>query len=329
MNGLSRAALRALTLGALLAIAGSSVAQQAYPNRTVRLIVPYVPGGAVDPQARLIATRLSERFKQQVIVDNRGGGNTVIGTDVVAKSAPDGYTLLWVAPAFVTTPSLLKQLPYDNIKDFEPVATVSRTRMVLVLNTAVPANNLKELIALAKAKPGQLNYASSGVGTGPHLAGELFNIEAGVKTQHIPYKGSGQLVPDLIAGEVQMSFQGVVTVISHIKNGRLKAIVVGGETRVPALPQVPTFAEAGLPGYDRKDSWHGIVAPAGTPKVIVEKLSTEIRRIVAAPDIQAQLANQGLDPFISNPGETAALIKADIARIGAIIKTANIQLENQ
>ena len=320
--------MRILSLIAALVFAASAMAQQAYPNRPVRLVVPYVPGGAVDPQARMIATKLSERFRQQFLVDNRGGGNTVIGTEVVAKAPADGYTLLWVAPAFVTTPSLLKQLPYDNIKDFDAVATVSRTRMVLVLNLAVPANNLKELIALAKAKPGQLNYASSGVGTGPHLAGELFNIEAGVKTQHIPYKGSGQLVPDLIAGQVQMSFQGVVTVISHIKSGRLKAIVVGGETRVPALPQVPTFVEAGLPGYDRKDSWHGIVAPAGTPKAIIDQLSTEIRRILAAPDMQVPLANQGLDPFISTPAETAALIKADIARIAGIIKTANIRLEN-
>jgi len=320
--------MRILSLIAALIVAGSATAQQAYPTRPIRLVVPYVPGGAVDPQARMIATKLSEIFKQQFIVDNRGGGNTVIGTEAVAKSPPDGYTLLWVAPAFVTTPSLLKQLPYDNIKDFDAVATVSRTRMVLVINPAVPANNLKELIALAKAKPGQLNYASSGVGTGPHLAGELFNIEAGVKTQHIPYKGSGQLVPDLIAGQVQMSFQGVVTVISHIKAGRLKAIVVGGETRVPALPQVPTFAEAGLPGYDRKDSWHGIVAPAGTPKPIIDKLSTEIKRILTAPEIQGGLANQGLDPFVSTPAETAALIKADIARIGSIIKTANIRLEN-
>ncbi len=320
--------MRILSLIAALVFAASAMAQQVYPNRPVRLVVPYVPGGAVDPQARMIATKLSERFRQQFLVDNRGGGNTVIGTEVVAKAPADGYTLLWVAPAFVTTPSLLKQLPYDNIKDFDAVATVSRTRMVLVLNLAVPANNLKELIALAKAKPGQLNYASSGVGTGPHLAGELFNIEAGVKTQHIPYKGSGQLVPDLIAGQVQMSFQGVVTVISHIKSGRLKAIVVGGETRVPALPQVPTFVEAGLPGYDRKDSWHGIVAPAGTPKAIIDQLSTEIRRILAAPDMQVPLANQGLDPFISTPAETAALIKADIARIAGIIKTANIRLEN-
>ena len=312
----------------LIAVAVPAAAQQAYPARPIRLVVPYPPGGATDPQARMLATKLAEKWGQQILVDNRGGGNTVIGTEMVAKSPPDGYTLLWVAPAFVTTPSLLPKLPYDNVRDFAAVATISRTRYVLVLHPSVPANNLQELIALAKAKPGQLNYASSGVGTAPHLSGELFNLVAGVKLQHIPYKGSGQLIPDLIAGQVQLSFQGVISVISHIKSGKLRAIAVGGENRVPALPQVPTFAEAGLPAYDRKDSWHGIVAPAGTPQAIIDKLSTEIARILAAPEAQENLANQGLDPFISTPGETAALIKVDIARIATIIRAANIRVEN-
>ncbi len=326
MRKFTDAAARIVTVAVLMALAGPAAAQQAYPTRPIRLVVPYPPGGATDPQARPLATKLSERWGQQVMVDNRGGGNTVIGTEMVAKAPPDGYTILWVAPAFVTTPSLLK-LPYDNVKDFSGVATISRTRSVLVVALSVPANTLQELIALAKAKPGQLNYGSSGVGTGPHLAGELFNMVAGVKIQHIPYKGSGQLMPDLIAGQLQVSFQAVISVISHIKNGKLKAIAVIGDTRVPALPQVPTIAEAGLPEYDRQDPWHGIVTPAGTPRAIIDKLSTEIAKILSAPDVQQQLVNQGLDAFISTPAEVDALIKADIARIAKIIKTANIHLE--
>ncbi len=320
------AVVRMLMLGALMGLAGSVAAQQAYPNRPIRFIVPYPPGGSTTPMARIVGQKLSERWGQQVVVDNRGGGNTIIGNDAVAKAPPDGYTILLVSSAFMTTPSLLPYLPYDPIRDFDAVATISTSRFVLVLHPSVPANTLQEFISLAKSRPGKLNYASSGVGANTHLSAELFDITVGTKMQHIPYKGSGPLVSDLIGGQVHLSFQVPVSVISHIKSGRLRPIAITGEARLPVLPQVPTFAEAGLPGYGLA-GWFGIAAPAGTPKEIINKMSSEVAAILATPDVQEILANQGSEAFISNPEQTAALIKADMAKYARIIKSANIKME--
>jgi len=320
-------AMRMLLLGVLIIIAGPSAAQQAYPNRAIRFIVPYPPGGSTDPMARLAAQKLSEKWGQPVIVDNRPGGNAVIGADAVAKAVPDGYTILLISAAFLSNSSLLPHLPYDTIKDFDGVASISRSRHVLVLNLSVPANNLQEFIALAKSKPGQLDYASSGVGTNTHLSGVLFDMMAGTKMQHIPYKGSGPLISNLIGGQVQLSFQVPISVISQIKSGKLKAIAITGETRSQALPQVPTFGEAGLPGLEMT-GWFGIAAPAGTPKEIINKMSSEMAAILAKPDVQEFLVKQGSEAFISNAEQVSALIKADVAKYAKIIKAANIKLDN-
>ncbi len=309
----------------LMAIAAPVAAQQDYPSKPIRLISPYAAGGGTSIAARIISQKLSESWGQNVLVDNRPGANTMIGTEALAKSPPDGYTILISAATHVIVPLLFKT-PYDVIKDFAPVATLTRGELVLVIHPSVPANNLQELIALAKARPGQLNYASTGAGSIQHLGGELFNIMAGVQIRHIPYKGSGPAATDLLGGQVQMFFSPPITVIQYIKNGRLKPIAITGEKRKSALPQVPTLTEAGMPGYEVR-TWYGIFAPSGTPKPIIDKMSTEIARILALPDVVEQLVSLGLEPFISTPEQFATLIKADMDRYARIVKDAKIKLE--
>ena len=310
----------------LIAVFGTAAAQQSYPSKPIRLIIPYPPGGSTDPVARLVGQKLTEIWGQQVFVDSRPGGNTVIGTDALAKSAPDGYTLLLTTNAIVILPHLIASLPYDSVNDLAPVATLIGSEYVLALYPGVPANNLQELIALAKSKPSELNYASSGSGSLGHLAAELFNMMAGVKIQHIPYKGGGLSFVDLIGGQVQLAFNNPIIIIPHIKTGKLKAIAISGEARSPLLPQVQTFAEAGLLGFSAKN-WFGIIAPGATPKGIINKLSTEIGRILTMPELKEALAKQGMDPFVSTPEQFAALMKADSARYGKVIRAANIKIE--
>ena len=276
--------------------------------------------------ARLVGQKLTESWGQQVIVDNRPGGNTIIGTDALAKAAPYGYTIILTTNTHVINPSLIPKLPYDPIKDFAPVGTVYSSEFVLVINASVPAGNLQELIALAKAKPGQLNYATTGAGGSSHLANELLNLLTGIKTQHIPYKGAGPALVDLIGGQVQMFINNPLTVIPHIRSGRLKGLAVTGEARVPALPQVPTFTEAGVSGLD-VNPWFCVLAPAGTPKAIIAKLSIEIARIVALPEVQDYLAKQGMNPFSSTPVQLAALMKTDMAKWAKVITATNIKLD--
>ncbi len=318
--------VRMVTIGVLMGLAGSIAAQQDYPNKPIRLIVPFPPGGSTTIVARLIGQKLTESWGQQVIVDNRGGGNTIIGTEALAKSPPDGYTILLVTSTHIINPSLLST-PYDAIKDFAPVATVVGTETLMVLSLSVPANNLLEFIALAKAKPGELNYASSGSGTTNHLAGELFCILAGVKMQHVPYKGAGPATTDLIGGQVQMFMNNALPLIPLVKSGKIKAIAISGGTHLLALPQVPTFTQAGLSGFDVK-SWQGILAPAGTPKAVIDKLSREIGKILAAPEFSEKLAVLGAEAFVSTPEQFSALLKSEMARYAKIIKTANIKIEN-
>ncbi len=309
----------------LAACAGSAGAQSAYPGKPIRLITPYAPGGGTSVVAHIVGQKLTESLSQPVLVDNRPGGNTIIGTEALAKSPPDGHTLILVISTFAIVPSLFPT-PYDPIRDFAPVATLVNSDYVLVVHPSVPVKNLKELIALAKAKPRQLNYGSTGAGGVQHLAGESMNIMAGIKMQHIPYKGSGQLLPDLMGGHIQLSFQSPAASIPYIKNGKLKTIAMGGEKRLPALPEVPTFAEAGLPGFE-VNTWFGILAPAGTAREIIDKLATEIARVMTSPDITGKLDSLGTYPFISSPEKFAALIKSDIARYAKIIKTAKVTTE--
>jgi tripartite-type tricarboxylate transporter receptor subunit TctC len=318
------AVMRMAILGVLIAFAGSSVAQQAYPSRPIRIIVPYPAGGPAGALARLVGQKMSESWGQPVLVDHRPGGNTVIGSEAMIKSAPDGHTLMVVNTAHIINAHLLPNLPYDSIRDFAPVGTLGSTELVMALNPAVPANTLQEFIALAKSRPGELNFASAGTGGVFHLAGELFNTMAGVKIQHVSYKGTAPGLTDLIGGHVHMSFIVPLSVAPHIKGGRLKGVAISGAARLPALPQVPTFAEAGLPGFDAR-FWFGVLAPAATPKEIVDKLSAEIARVLLLPDVRENLVSQGMEPFISSPEQFAALMKADLAKFAGIIKAANIK----
>ena len=315
-----------LALGLLAVLSGPGSAQVPYPTRPVRFITPFPPGGSLDPLTRMSAQKLGEKWGQPTVVENRPGGNSIIGTQAVARAAPDGYTILVAGTPHVINPSLFAT-PYDAIKDFAPIATIARSRQILVVHPSLPVNSLKELVALAKAKPGQLNYSSSGTGNTNHLAGELLCSLAGIKMQHIPYKGAGPAITDLIGGQVQLAFMVPISVIPHIRSGRLKSIAITGETRALALPEVPTMAEAGLPRLEMS-GWTGMFVPAGTPKAIIDKISSEMAQVLAMPDIVERLVNQGLEPFISNPEQFAALLRSDMAKFAKIIKDANIKVEN-
>ena len=322
-NLLARAALAC----AVLVVAGAATAQQAYPSRPIRLIVPFPPGGSTTVVARLLGQKLTEAWGQPVIVENKPGGNGIIGSEEMLKSAPDGHTILLVVNTHAINALVMKSLPYDTVKDFAPVATLYSFELVLVANPAVPANNLREFIALAKAKPGEIRYAAGDNGGLTHLASEMFNAQAGVNIQAIPYKGSGPALTDTVAGHVESYFSSPTAVIQFIKTGKLKAFAISGKTRSVALPDVPTFAEAGLPGYDA-GAWCGILAPAATPKDIVNKLSAEIAKIIATPDFREKLQGQGLESFVSTPDQFAALIGRDMAKYDRVIKTANIKFDN-
>jgi len=324
---ISKVALRALVAGMLLGLVGSAAAQQDYPSKPIRFITPFAPGGSTSIVTRLIGQKMTESWGQQVIVDNRPGGNTIIGTDALAKAPPDGYTIILVLNSHVINPLLIAHLPYDTVKDFAPVATVVAAEYLLVISPSVPANTLQEFIALAKSKPGQLNYASSGSGGVTHLASELFNMTVGAKLQHIPYKGTGPALTDLIGGQVQMYLCNPAAAIPYVKNGKLKGIAVSGKHRLQALPQVPTFEEGGLPGLNAR-TWQGVLAPAGTPKPIINKLSSEMAKIMVMPDIRDKLVGMGLEPFYTNPEQFAALMKEDMAMFAKVIKAADIKLEN-
>jgi tripartite-type tricarboxylate transporter receptor subunit TctC len=309
----------------IFALPIAAAAQQAYPTKPIRIISPYPAGGTTDILARLVGAKLTEDWGQQVLVDNRPGGNTVIGSEALVRSAPDGYTLVSILTSHVIVPHLVAT-PYDAIKDFAAVATIASTQLVLVVHPSLPAKNLRELIALAKARPGQLNYGSGGSGTVTHLAGEYFNMLAGVKTQHIPYKGSSQALVDVVGGQVQMYFSPPIVALPHIKSGRLRPLAATGDTRISALPQVPTAAEAGLKGFEL-NIWYGLLAQAATPKPIIEKLSVEIAKVLALPAVKEQLVSQGMTPFVSTPEQFAALIRTDFAKYKRIVSTANIKLE--
>ena len=308
----------------LLLIAGPAAAQQDYPSKPIRLVVPYSSGSS-DVVARLVGPKLSEAWKQPVIVDNRPGANAVIGTDAVAKAPPDGYTLLMALGTHVISPHLIAT-PYHSLNDFAAVATVAAAELGLGLHPAVPASTLQEFIALAKSKPGQLNYSTTQIGGNQHLAGELFTILTGAKLTAVPYKGGGEAMSAVVGGHVQAYFGSIASLAPNMRSGKLKGIAVSGDRRHPAVPDVPTFAEGGVKNFDVR-LWYAVLAPAGTPKPIVDKLSAEIRGILAAPEFQATLAKQGLDAFISTPEQFSALMKSDFDRYARIVKTANIKVE--
>ena len=325
MTKIRIALARRITASVLLCFAASAGAQPVYPVKPIRIISPYAPGGSTDVLARLVGSKLTEIWGQPIIIDPRPGGNTIIGSEIMTKASPDGYTLLSVLISHVIVPNLAPT-PYDAIRDFAALGTIASTSLVLVVHPSVPAKNVQELIALAKSKPGQLNYASGGGGTVTHLAGAYFNMQAGIKTQHIPYKGASQALVDLLAGQVQMYFGPPLIVQSPVRNGRLRALLTSGNARLATMPDVPTAAEAGVKGFEL-GTWYGLLAPAATPRAIIDKWGADMAKVLSMPDIREKLLSQGLDPFISTPDQFAALIKADSAKIARIIKTGNIKLE--
>ena len=300
---------------------------QAYPSKPIRLITPTAPGSAVDIRSRWIAERLGRALGQPVIVDNRAGAGGTVGTDAAAKSAPDGYTLVFVHQGtLVLAPYTYPGLPYDPIADFAPITRISVNPLLLAVNQAVPVNSVAELVRLAQDKPGQLNYGSPGSGTPPHLAGELFKSMANIAVTHIPYKGGGPAVMDLVAGRLTYTFDNLSIQLPQVKAGKIKALAVTGARRLDALPDVPTLAESGLAGYDFL-AWMGISAPARTPKEIVARLSQETTRILATSEAREWLAAQGAEPGGESPAEFAAYIRAEHAKWGPIIRKAGIKAD--
>ena len=326
MKQFLKTAARAVAASLLAAAACHAVAQQAYPSRLIKIYVGVAPGGSTNNLTRILAEKLQQNLGQTVIVENRPGANTAIAADAVAKAAPDGYTLLVATNAHITIP-LLTKTPYDPYKDFAPVGTLGISQFVMSVHPSVPANTVQEFIAYAKARPGQLNYGSSGSGGTSHIAGELFNMLTGVRITHIPYKGGGPSLVDSIAGLVQVSYNTPMIVMPHIGSGKLKPLAVTGSKRLPFLPQVPTFAEAGLPAFDEKP-WYGLFAPAGTPKPIVDRLAAEITKIVSLPAVKEAMEKQGIEPLISTPEQFTALMKAESTELAKLVKAANIRLDN-
>jgi len=310
---------------ALVFSAGAALAQS-YPNKAVRVIVPFPAGGSTDIIGRTVAQKLSELWGQPVVVDNRAGGGTVIGTDIVAKAAPDGYTLLVTPAPFTINPSLLAKLPYDPLADFAPITLINTTPLVVVVNPGVPARSVKDLIALAKARPGQLNFGSSGTGGSNHLAGELFNAMAGVKMVHIPYKGNAPALIDLAGGHVDLIFNGLTSALPLIKSGKLRALAVTSLQRSAALPDAPTLDEVALKGFVAV-AWNGFGAPANTPRDVIAKINTDVVRIVSSPELKERLKAEGSDPVGSTTAQYAAFLRDEIAKWAKVIKFAKVKAE--
>ena len=304
----------------------SSVAAQGYPAKTVKIIVPFAAGGPADNYARFMAQRLQDALGQSFVVDNRPGAGSVIGTDLAAKAPADGYTLLMMSNAHTVNETLIPNKPFQLMRDFVAVAPVNYSDLVLVAHPALPANSLKELLQQAKARPGKLNYASSGPGTPYHMAGELFKNMAGVYLVHIPYRGSTGARTDLIGGQVDVMFDAVTTMVEQIKAGKVKAIATTGRTRSEVLPEVPTMAEAGLPGYEAT-IWLGLMAPRGTPKAVVDRLNEAISKISSQPDVKQLWGRQGAAPLVMTPEVFDKYARDDITKWSRLIQSASIKVD--
>lgn len=320
--------MQRLAIGILLSIAAAVAHAQNYPTKPIRFIVPYVAGGAGDIFARTIGQKLTESTGQTVVVDNRPGANGIIGTDLVAKAPPDGYTIVMANSApFVLNPSLYSKLPYDPVKDFAPVTQGTYYGYVLVVHPSVAAKTVQELIALAKTKPGQIAYGSTGTGSANHLAGEFFAMMTGTRLTHVPYKGSAAALADVLGGQLPMMFDTVITSLPQLKAGKLRALGFSGSRRTPQLPDLATLDELGLKGFE-VSSWQAIVAPARTPRPVIERLYQDTVKALKMPDVIERLATQGGNELIgSTPEEFAALIKAEIAKYGKVIRQAGIRIE--
>ena len=315
------AALAATVAAATLASA------QTYPSKPLKLIVPFPPAGSTEISARAVAGKLGERLGQPVVIENKPGAGGNIGTDVVAKAPPDGYTLVvGTVGTHAINASLYSKMPYDHVKDFAPVVLLSSTPNVLVVNPGLPVNSVKDVINLARAKPGELTFASSGSGTSIHLSGELFKSMAGLQMMHIPYKGSAPMQIDLISGQVNMSFDNLSAVMQQIKAGRLKALAVTGKSRSPMLPDLPTVEEAGLPGYEAT-SWNAVFAPAGTPRDIVDKLNRELNAILQSPDTRKYFAEQGGEAGGGTPEQLGAFVRSETAKWSRVVKDSGAKVD--
>ncbi len=312
----------------LLALALPSLAaQDNYPSRPIRFIAPFSAGGGVDIVARLLAQRLTDKWGQQVIVDNRTGATGIIGTDIAAHATPDGYTLLMGnAATHAVNVSLHKKLPYDAVKDFAPITLIARVPEMLVVHPALPAASVKDLLALAKAKPGELTFGSAGAGSPPHLAGELFQHLGKIRLVHVPYKGSAPALADLMGGQINMYFSNILSAVPFVKAGRLRGLGVSSAKRSVVAPDIPTIAEAGLPGYEDYN-WYGVLAPKGTPQAIVSKLNTDIVQVIRSKDIEERLTRDGAEVIASSPAEFAAFMRTEIQKYAQIIKQSGLRAE--
>jgi len=311
---------------AMLACAAGTTLAQSYPSGPVRMIVPFPAGGGVDSAGRILATRLAESYGKSFVIENRGGANGNIGSEVVARSPKDGYTLLFTGAGFVTNPSLYAKVPYDAVKDFEPISLMALGPNVLVVHPSLPVKSVKDLIALARAKPGQIGFAGSGSGSTPHLAGELFNTMAGVAMVHIPYRGSGPAMIGLMSGETPVMFLPAINAGPHVKSGRLRAIAVTSTTRLPVMADVPTVAESGLRGYE-SSQWYGVLAPAGTPEDILNSLSAHVVKIMQTADMRQRLTEDGIVPVGNSRQQFAAHIKADLAKWAQVIRRSGARID--
>ena len=313
----------------LLTAADGALAQGAaasFPSKSITIVIPATPGGAIDLTARVIGPKLTDAWGKPVVVENKAGATGIIGTEFIAKATPDGQTLVLVASSHAINPSMFKKLPYDTVKSFEPVVLTHVLPLMLVVHPSLPAKNVKELIAYAKANPGKLSFASSGPGGAPHMSGELFKSMAGLDMIHVPYKGSTAAHSDLLAGRVSLMFDTVSAISPHVKGGALRALAVTTAKRSAAMPDVPTMAEAGMKGYETS-TWGGILAPAGTPQDVVAKLNGEVNKALAAPDVRQRMLDAGIEPAGGTPQQFTAFIQSEMAKWAKVAKTAGIQPE--
>ena len=312
---------------ALFVLAGAGAAAADFPTRPLRLIVPFAPGGGNDTVARLVGQGLSTELGQPVVVDNRPGAGGIVGAEAAAKAAPDGYTLfLGGVGSHAINPNLHASLSYDPVKDFAPISLIASAPLVLVVHPSVPATSVRELVALAKAQPGKLNYASNGNGSSSHLAAVMFASMTGVDMVHVPYKGLSPALSDLLSGQVQLMFSSVVAIVPHVKAGKLRALAVSSRERLSLLPDLPTIAESGVPGY-QTSSWYGILAPAGTPPDVVAKLNAALVKVVSQPEVRQALAQEGADPVGNSPAAFGAFIQSERQRLGDVIRTAKVPMQ--
>ncbi len=312
-------------LAALISLLSVAAAAQDYPSRPIRVIVPFAPGGGLDITARLVGQKLTERWGQNIVIDTRPGAATILGTEIASKAPPDGHTLLMITTTFAINPGLYAKLPYDPGKDFSPITQINAQPNIVVVSPTLPAKSVKDLIALAKAKPGELTFASPGAGSAPHLSAEMFQRAAGVSMIHVPYKGIPPAVTDVLGGRVTMLFTTTISAAPHIKSGKLRAVAITSGKRLASMQDVPTIGET-LPGYEA-EAFQGMIAPAGVPSAVVEKLSAEVGRIVRTPEMTERFSLDGAVPVGSSPKAFAAFLRAEMQKWSKVIRDANIKLE--